>query len=330
MPKILILGGAGYLGQAVGQALLRSGNHSVFATTRSADKVKELVANETTAIQGNAGDGKFLRDTIAKHHIDVVIDTTQAYGDASTILESIVQAGRDRGAALAMDGSIGPKIGFIYTSGAWVHGSPSRRISDLTVPGTSLAPSAPAKAVSWRPAHEQAILAARDVLDVAVLRPGTIYGRGSWVLGVWLGPLLSAASASASADDAPIDIPVGEHARGGFVHVDDVAAAYAAAVDRLDGRLGGWPVIDVVAEKVAVRPILDAAAKALGMPEGREVRCAGTSGDVFLEATGLAANSDGARARTVLSWEPRRRDFLQNIEITVAAWASTEGASGGS
>ncbi|KAI0450473.1 hypothetical protein F5B21DRAFT_490629 [Xylaria acuta] len=204
MPKVLILG-AGYLGLAVGQALLRSGNHSVFATTRNGDKVKSLTANEIIPIKGDATDSKFLIHVIAAYHIDVVIDTTQAYGDAGSILSSIVQAARNRVDTLAKDKAIGPKLGFIYTSGSWVHGSPDRRVSDVTVPGTSLAPAKPATAVGWRPAHEQAILAARDVLDVAVLRPGSIYGQSSWVFGIWWDPLL-AASKSGSQD--PVGVPV--------------------------------------------------------------------------------------------------------------------------
>ncbi|KAI1170280.1 hypothetical protein F4777DRAFT_584046 [Nemania sp. FL0916] len=113
MPRVLILGGAGYLGLAVGQALLRSGNHSVFATTRSGDKINLLQANEVTPIKCDATDSKSLIDTITAHHIDVIIDTTQAYGEAGSILASIVQAARNRAASLAENGAIGPKLAFI-------------------------------------------------------------------------------------------------------------------------------------------------------------------------------------------------------------------------
>ncbi|KAI0903145.1 NAD(P)-binding protein [Ustulina deusta] len=317
MPKVLILGGAGYLGLAVGQALLRSGNHSVFATTRDGDKVKTLTANEITPIKGDATDSKFLVDTIAAYHIDVVIDTTQAYGGAGNILGSVVQAARNRAGTLAKDKAIGPKLGFVYTSGSWVHGSPDRRISDLTVPGTSLAGDKPATAVGWRPAHEQAILAARDVLDVAILRPGSIYGRASSVFGVWWGPLL-AASKSGSQD--PVGVPVDAKTRTGVVHVDDLGAAYLAAVDKIGNGLGSWPVFDLTTETVAIDTLLTAVASLLGVKG--PIQYQGTHGDAFLEAVALVVSIDASRARSVLGWEPKRRDFLQNLDIIVPAWQS--------
>lgn len=319
MPRVLILGGGGYLGLAVGQALLRSGNHSVFATTRDSGKVKSLQANEITPIKGDATDSKFLVDTIATYHIDIVIDTTQAYGEAGTILGSVVQAARDRAATLAKDKAIGPKLGFIYTSGSWIHGSPDRRVGDLTVPGTSLAPSKPATAVGWRPAHEQAILAARDVLDVAILRPGSIYGRTSWVFGIWWGPLLGAAK-SGSSD--PVGVSVDEKTRTGVVHVDDLGAAYLAAVDKIHGNLGSWPVFDLTTETVAIGEMLNTVAAALGVKA--PIQYQGTHGDAFLEALALVANTDASRARSALSWEPKRRDFIQNLPIIVSAWQSAQ------
>ena len=319
MPKILILGGAGYLGSAVSQALVRSGNHSVLATTRDADKVKALGASEVTAIKGDASDPKFLVDAIAAHHIDVVIDTTQAYGEAGSILSSVVQAARDRAAVLARDNATGPKLGFVYTSGSWVHGSPDRRVSDLTVPGTSASPDKPAAAVGWRPAHEQAVLAARDVLDVAILRPATMYGRASWVLGIWWRPLLAAL---ASGSRGPVAIPVRADTRTGVVHVDDVGAAYLAAVDSIAGGLGSWPVFDLTTETVAADAMMTAVAASLGF--GGSIEYQGTGGDAFLEALALVANTDASRARSVLGWTPKRRDFLQNIDVIASAWVSSQ------
>jgi nucleoside-diphosphate-sugar epimerase len=320
MPNVLILGGSGYLGLAVGQALLRSGNYSVWGTTRSTEKAKTLETNEITPLVGEATNPEWLADTIAAHHIDIVIDTTQAYEQAGAILTGITTAAKKRADALAADKSVGPKLGFIYTSGSWVHGSPSRRISDLTVPGTSTSPDKPATAVGWRPAHEQAILAARNVLDVAILRPCAIYGRGSWVWGVWWSPLLAAAKEGNKAE--PVQLPVGAATRTGTVHVDDLADAFVRTTDRLDGRLGSWPVFDVGAETLPVGDIMEAAAKVLGVEA--PLVYAGTHGNPFLEALGLVSNSDTARARSVLRWEPKRRDFIQNIAVTVAAWRAAQ------
>ncbi|KAI0397065.1 hypothetical protein F5Y17DRAFT_417003 [Xylariaceae sp. FL0594] len=315
MPRVLILGGAGYLGLAVGQALLRSGNHSVFATTRSADKIDLLTANEITAIHGEATDVEFLTGVIANYHIDVVVDTTTAYQDVTRILEGAAQAARERAAILARDNAVGPKLGFVYTSGTWVHGSPDRRVNDLTVPGTSLAPSAPGSIVAWRPAHEQAVLAARDVLDVAVLRPGNIYGRGSWVLTTWWDPLLKAAE---SGSEDPVSVLVEEKTRAGVVHVDDLGAAYVSVIDKIGGNLGNWPVFELLTETVPVTDMLSAVAKVLGVKG--QIRYEGTQGNPFLEALGLSSNTDASRARSILGWDPKRKDFIQNLPTIVEAW----------
>lgn len=329
MPNVLILGGSGYLGLAVGQALLRSGNYAVWGTVRSADKAKTVAAHEVTPLLGEATDGDWLAEAIAAHHIDIVIDATQVYGKQSgDVLAAVARAARSRAETLAADGAVGPKLGFIYTSGSWVHGSPPRRVGDLTVPGTSAAPARPAAAVAWRPAHEQAVLAARDVLDVAVLRPSMIYGRGSWVFGTWWSPLLAAAKAGAGSgpggpEPEPVQIPADAAARTGLVHVDDLADAYVRAVDRIDGRLGSWPVFDLAAETVPIGEIMAAAAGALGV-DARRLRYAGTGGNPFLEALSLVGNPDAARARSVLGWEPRRRDFVQNIAPIVAAWRAAQ------
>ncbi|KAH8890061.1 NAD dependent epimerase/dehydratase family protein [Thozetella sp. PMI_491] len=321
MPRILILGASGYLGLAIGQALIRSGNHSVCGVVRASkpEKAKTLTENEITPILGDATDPEFLTKTIAAKRIDVVIDVTQAYEQAGAMLQAVVQAARARADALAKDDSIGPKLGFIYTSGSWVHGSPSDRISDLTVPGTSLALDKPATAVSWRPAHEQAVLQARDVLDVAIIRPSLIYGRGTWSISLWWGPLLGAAKSDST---EPVQLPVGKDARAGVVSVDDLASAYVLAIDRINGQLGSWPVFDAVTETVPVSDVVEATAKVMGVIA--PLAYAGTQGNAYFEAMGLVSNSDGARARTVLGWEPKRRDFVQNIPVLVAAWESVQ------
>ena len=106
------------------------------------------------------------------------------------------------------------------------------------------------------------------------------------------------------------------------MHVDDVAAAFHAAIDRLDGSLGDWPVFDVVAETVGLADIVHGTLETLSLKAS--LNFAGTGGDVFLEGMGLRANGDAARARTALGWEPKRRDFLLNVGIYYSAWEAAQ------
>jgi len=319
MPNVLVLGATGYLGLSLCQSLLRSGNYLVWGLARTPEKAKVLTSNEITPVMGDASDAASITSAISSGEIDIIVDATSAYEQAGTILKAVLAAGKHRIEALAKENAASPKLGFIYTSGSWVHGTPSGRVSDLSPVGNNLAKGTPATAVGWRPAHEQAILAARDTLDVAILRPGAIYGRGSWVWGTWWGGVLAAAK-SRSAD--PIQVPADREARTGCVHVDDVVGAFHAAIDRLDGRLGSWPVFDLAGETLWVGEIMEAVKAALGVKNPLEY--AGTQGNAFLEALSLVSKGDASRARIVLGWEAKRKDFLLNMPLYVKAWQTTQ------
>lgn len=319
MPNVLILGGSGYLGLSLGQSLLRSGNYTVWGLVRSADKAKLLTANEITPIVGDVTDASTLTKTIDSASIDIVVDATSAYEQAATILKAVISAAKIRLDALAEEKAIGPKLGFVYTSGSWVHGSPVGRVSDLSPVGNRLAKGTPSTAVGWRPGHEQAILAARDTLDVAILRPPAIYGRSSWVWGTWWGAVLAAKKSGSS--DA-IQVPADRKARIGTIHIDDVVSAFHAAIDRLDGRLGSWPVFDLLGETISAVEIMEAAKAALGVKAPLEY--AGTMGNPFLEALSSVTNCDASRARTGLGWEAKRKEFLLNLPLYIKAWETAQ------
>lgn len=319
MPNVLILGGTGYLGLALAQSLLRSGTHTVWGTARSAEKAKLLLSNEIAPVEVDITNPDELSKVILDNSINVVVDASSAYEKPGKILEGVIQAATAREKALVKDNIVGPKLGFVYCSGAWIHGSQKTRINDLLPPASSFSQDKPATAVAWRPAHEQAILAARDKLNVAIMRPHSIYGRGSWVWSTWWSGLAEAAK---SGSTEPVKIPADREARSGTVHVDDVASGFHAAIDRIDGQLGSWPVFDLVTESISVVEITENAREALGAKAPLEY--IGTQGNVFFEALGLVSKSDASRAKTVLGWTPRRTEFLLNIPVYVKAWQASQ------
>ncbi|KAL4996292.1 hypothetical protein BDV10DRAFT_113309 [Aspergillus recurvatus] len=322
MPNVLVLGGSGYLGLALSKSLVSSGNHTVWGTARTPEKAKLLLQHEIAPItDADITDPQVLNTIIAENNIDIVADTTSAYEQASQILQGVVKAATARRDALAKENIVGPKLGFVYCSGSWIYGSPSERISDLSPVGSAgLSKGEPATAVAWRPAHEQAILTARDVLDVAILRPSAIYGRSSWAWSTWWGGILKAKQDKNDTDT--IQIPADIATRTGTVHVDDVAAGFHAAIDRIDGRLGTWPVFDLVTENIGIQEIIEAVKAVLGVTA--EVEYTGTHGNAFLQALSLVSKSDAARARTVLEWEPKRKNFVLNLPVYVRAWEATQ------
>ncbi|KAL4751941.1 hypothetical protein BDW72DRAFT_172482 [Aspergillus terricola var. indicus] len=316
MPNVLVLGGSGYLGLAISQALLSSGNYTVWGSARTPEKAKLLLQNEISPIEVDITDQETLASTIAENSIDIVVETTMAFRQAGDILEGVKKAAGRRQDELRKQGYLGPKLGFVYCSGIWIHGSPSSRVSDLSPVTKEKA----ARIITWRPAHEQAILASRDVLDVAIIRPGIVYGRGSWIWSTWWAPILKAKRSGAGTE--AIHIPADIGARPATVHVDDVAAGFHAAIDRVDGRLGSWPVFDLVTETVGVQDIVEAAKAGLGVEA--PVEYTGPQGDVFMEAMSTVSNSDTGRARAVLGWEPKRSEFVLNMSVYVRAWEATQ------
>ena len=117
-------------------------------------------------------------------------------------------------------------------------------------------------------------------------------------------------------------MPFEAGARIGLVHVDDMAAAFQASIDRIDGRPGNWPVFNVAAETVSIPDIIHATLEALNLES--HVSFDGTGGQVLLETSSLRANGDTARAQTVLGWQPKRRDFLMNIKKYCLAWEAAQ------
>ncbi|KAJ5621261.1 hypothetical protein N7528_006044 [Penicillium herquei] len=319
MPNVLILGGTGYIGNAVAKSLLQSGNYKVWGTARTAEKAKQLAINEIVPVEDDITDPAVLSQIIIDNSINVVVDTSSAYEQAGSILEGVIQAATQTQESLRKEGIASPKLGFVYASGAWVYGSPKTRVNDLAPVGSALSQDEPGAPIRWRPAHEQAILAARDKLAVAILRPHVVYGRGSWIFGTWWNPLAEAAK---SESKSPVQIPVDAKARPGLVHVDDVAAGFHAAIDRIDGRLGEWPVFDLLSETLPLTAFLDATKVAMGLDA--PIEYTGPDGNPFYEALSLVSNSDASRAKSVLGWSPKRTDILLNLPVYVEAWKASQ------
>jgi nucleoside-diphosphate-sugar epimerase len=160
--RVFLTGGTGYLGSAVFDALFRAG-HQVVALARDPEKVERLKSRGASAILGEIGSpSKFIHEIQAA---DAVVHTAfesspRGIEKDRQAIDTIVSALKSRG---------GSKT-FIYTSGVWVLGQnswPAEEDSRLS----------PATHVTWRPAHEQAVLdAGQDGLRTVVVRPGILYG----------------------------------------------------------------------------------------------------------------------------------------------------------
>jgi nucleoside-diphosphate-sugar epimerase len=318
MPNVLILGATGYLGLTIAKTLLRSGSYHVWGTARTVAKVRLLQEHEIVPVTGDIGDPMFISHIVFSCRINVVVDTTTAIDkDAKTILEGVVHAGKNQLEVLNQLGTSGPKLGYVYTSRAGVHGLPDLPIFGKYLPSDS--PEIKAKkAAPRRPAHERKILLSSDALDVAILRPHAMYGRQSPVLGeLWKDLMQSCRDTT-----EPIDVPAEANLHLGVVHVDDVADAFHAAIDRVHGQLGSWPVFDLWAESVRIDDLMEAVLVSHGS------RAPLRYGDGIkyrsFETWVLENISDVSHAKTVLGWIPKRVNFIMDLSIYITAWEAAQ------
>ena len=326
MPRILLLGATGNLGSSVASALLLTGLHTVYGLTRSSSSGKSLAAKEINPVicADPANDPSTYLDAIKTKRIDVVIDCTAAYGDSVKFLHAVREVSKKRLETAKAEGvENGPKMGYIYISGAWVHGGSAERVTDLDPVGTAAAPSKALDLVGWRPAIEREVLGSRDVMDVMVFRPASLYGMGStgWT-GLWAG-----IAEAVKGGKAEVELPMPEEVRVPNVHVDDVADAVVRGVGMLEGLsgCGVYPVFDLVGSQERLSDILNAFARVIGGGEGKTrvkltATKAGDSGNAWLEAMGSEVNCTSARAKLLLGWEPRREVLVTGMDVYAKAW----------
>lgn len=324
MPHILVLGATGTIGNALALSLVRSGNHTVYGLARTPAKAKGLAVQEIIPVLGSVQEPHAFFNLLEEHpEISVVVDAAAVYGDSATLLKIIYEAGIKRLAKYQQLGvPVGPKIGYVYVSGMWVHGSSHRTVSDQNAfVGTSGDPTPPVNMVSWRPEVERQVLAPdmRKVLDTAVVRAALTFGGTA---PIWTGPLsslLQAARAEPQPPTAQVQLdPLGTAA---LAHVEDVASGIHAVIEKLPliSISAVYPLFDIMSQVESVAAIMQAAARVFGF-KGTVELVGPAEGDVVSEAIGASVVADSDKARTILGWTPKRQGFLLGIEVYAQAW----------
>ncbi|CAI7594686.1 unnamed protein product [Penicillium pancosmium] len=314
MPKVLILGATGYLGRQIVNLLVQQGQNTVFGVARTPAKATQLSKQEIIPIlcpDPVNEPGPYL-SAIESKHIDVVIDVAGADHGSHNFLNDVARLGAERLADAKRRGVKGPtgKLGFIYCSGTWVHGSSSGHwqpeVNDLDIVG-SAGNTPPEELVEWRVGMENAILA-------------LLYGRESTIWSSFIMPVYRAVQDGRD-DFSPLEIPLDAHSRPGLIHVDDAAAAFAKAVEKvhLFAGTGVYPVFDLVTSQEAMREIFDALATCWGFRG--EVVLKGHGGELFAKAMSTSFRGSSARAQQLLGWKPKRLNgFVQDMDIFAAAF----------
>ncbi|KAF3407922.1 hypothetical protein DPV78_001801 [Talaromyces pinophilus] len=304
MPRVLIFGATGYVGRQVAGLLVQSGQHYVYGVARTQAKALLFQREEIIPVlcSDPANNPESYLSTIRSGSIDIRLG------------EERIESWRGKGIVN------GPKLGYIYCSGTWVHGSSERPVTDLDLVGPD-SQTPPEELSAWRVALEKEVLASSDILDVMIIRPALVYGRESTIWAPYFMPVLQAARNKTL---SPIEIPLVENSRPGLIHVDDVATAFQKAVERLPMIAGVriYPVFDLVTSQESMRGIFDALALCSGY--AGTIQLVGHGGDSFSKAMSATFNGTSARAELLLEWRPRRLGgFRKDMSIYAMAFEAS-------
>jgi len=292
---VFITGATGYIGFQVAQAFRREG-YRVRGLTRSPEKADMLARHEIEPIIGSMQDPESYREAADPCHI-LVHAAKDPGPDAAELDRRTVRALTE--AALKHE----PKKTLLYTSGVWVHGNTG---GDAVNEESSLNPI---PMVAWRPEMEDLVLSSVDINGV-VIRPGCVYGRQGGLTAAWF----------EGTENGDLRIVGDGENRWAMVHIDDLAHAYVrCAEEGLHGE---------------VFLIADDTRATVGEMAAAAARAAGYGGDItriplekakqdmgaFAEALALDQQVDAGKAKTALTWQPRHKGFIEDVELFLASW----------
>jgi UDP-glucose-4-epimerase GalE len=314
--RVLVTGGAGYIGSVVVDQLLARGHRVVVLDDLSTGH-REALADGAEFVPGGIGDRGVVESLLAREPIDAIVHLAAF----ALVAESVANPEKYRtnnvaAARVLLAAAVGAGVRrFVFSSSCTVYGYPA------TVPIDEDAPKAPVSPYGETKLEFERLLeahAARDGLGVVTLRyfnaAGATERRGEDhdpeshlipnVLAVALG---TRAAVDVFGTDYPT--PDGTAVRD-YIHVDDLADAHVRALDvPVDG--GRALALNLgTGSGHSVRQVVAAARRVTGhpIPAADRPRRPGDPPELVAAAQ---------RAATVLGWRPRRSSLE---EILASAW----------
>jgi nucleoside-diphosphate-sugar epimerase len=292
--KVFLTGGSGYIGSAVALALKKAG-HDVLALVRSEAKGEPLKKAGVKLAVGDLGNPAGYAG--AAWGRAAFVNVAQDWSPQGPELDrKTIGSARD-----LLRGQVGAT--FIYTSGCWVQG-PTSGVADESTP------LKPARAVAWRPAHEEAALEmAKDGIRSVVVRPGIVYGgsRGG-IPAMFFGTALKHGAAHT--------VGAGEN-HWPMVHVDDLAELYVRLVERAPA---GSVYHAADASRLTQREVAESASRGAG--KDGKVQAQPPDGTPYQEALTLDQQISSEKARNDLDWRPRHESFAAEAASLFNLWHS--------
>jgi len=319
MNKVLVTGGAGYIGSHVVQQLVARGEQVVVIDNLSTGFRNSVRGAEL--VVGNVGDRALVTELLATHRIDAVLhfaahtvvpesvsDPLRYYSNNTcntcNLLVSCAEAGVDK---------------FIFSSTAAVYGLTANGIADEDTPTQPYNPYGMSKLMSETMLRD---FCATGAMRHVILRYFNVAGcdpKGRIGHSTPLATLLIKAAcehavgkrASISIYGTDYDTPDGTGIRD-YIHVEDLASAHLRALDYLRGDGASLILNCGYGHGYSVREVIDAVTRIGGHPL-TVLELPRRAGDLPM----LIACSD--RLKEVLDWQPRYDD-LDVIVRTALQW----------
>lgn len=303
MSRVLVTGGAGFIGSHVAEALLTGGSE-VLVLDNLATGSRQKVPDGCDLVVADITDARRTADTVMRFVPEVIVHLA-----AQTNVEnSVAQPGEDANVNIlgtlavleAMARSGGRKV--IFASSSTVYGEPERQPVVETDPIRPISPYGASKAAGE---HYVRIVATGRRLQYTILRLGNVFGpRDSLgsrhAVTAFVDALLSGRTPTIEWD--------GEQTKD-YVYVGDVADAVVAAVDR-----GHNQTFNIASEVgISVNDLYERICAVIGarrLPRHRDRR----PGDVRTFVMSCS------KARRLLGWSPRT-PLLEALTMTVDSMA---------
>jgi nucleoside-diphosphate-sugar epimerase len=285
--RVLLTGATGYLGQAVGRALLVAG-HEVVGMFRNDVGRKTVVAAGMSPVCGDLDYPAAL--AAVTRDVDAVIETASADNHDAVVELAQLLAGSGKR--------------YVRTSGVGIYseltaGEPAQRVYAEDSPFT------PHEFYAARlRSDELAVAAAAAGVHSVVLRPGMVYGAGG---SEHLPVLLQAALR----DGVSRFVGRGRNQYGN-VYLDDLAAGYVLALERAPAG----SVYNLTSGENTIGEIADGVAEVLGLGPTLSVSVEGSVqalGKAYGIGIAVAARADSTKAVTELGWRPYGPTLLEDL-----------------
>lgn len=316
--KLLVLGGAGYIGSHTATELLDNG-HEVVIADNLVTGYREAVPEKATFYQGDLRDKDFLVDLLTKEKVDAVIH----FAAFSLVGESVTNPlkyyeNNLYGTKVLLDAMIETGVDkIVFSSTAATYGEPENipiLESDRTCPTNPYGETklAMEKMISWAAkAHGLHFVSLRYFNACGAHKSGKIgeaHNPESHLIPLVL-QVPNGKREFVSIYGNDYDTPDGTCIRD-YIHVTDLAKAHILAVEYL--MSGGESDIFNLGNGVgySVKEVIETARKVTGhpIPAKEETRRAG-------DPARLVAS--GEKARNILGWEPEIKDLA---DIISSAW----------